>query len=262
MAIENPHEIPFPSRHFPWERRKDADVFPDGNRMAVSFYVAAEEWEWDEVEPGPPKRNRRDEHGLSLSTQTGVLYGFDVGLRRMADVFDDEGVSVTFFTTGNAVEQHPDVLAEMHDRGHEITAHHWSEGRGSVNFDLDGMREDVRKTADVIEELTGERPVGWLGPGAVSTEETIRALAEEGFLYNADQFRAPAQCRPFPGLPPRSSELAREPALTPGLKRRSLRSRIPLACSRHTQGVRACQNGCSTKRRMPTSRPIPASSRV
>jgi peptidoglycan/xylan/chitin deacetylase (PgdA/CDA1 family) len=186
VEIENPYPLPYEERHFPWEARSEESVWPDDARIACAFYIATEEWQWDENEPGPPMRNRRDEHGLSLSTRTGVKYGYDVGLRRLNEVLSDRDVNVTFYTSGNAVEQHPDIMKEMHDSGHEIAAHMYSEGKGVLNFEKDGLREDVLETRDLITELTGEEPVGWLGPGAVATVDTIEVLAEEDFLYNGD----------------------------------------------------------------------------
>jgi peptidoglycan/xylan/chitin deacetylase (PgdA/CDA1 family) len=115
-----------------------------------------------------------------------VKYGYDIGLRRLNEILLERDVPITFYTSANAVEQHPDIMKEMHDSGHEVTAHMYSEGRGTLNFDKEGLREDVLKTRDIIEELTGEEPVGWLGPGAVATVDTIEVLAEEGFLYNGD----------------------------------------------------------------------------
>lgn len=184
--IANPYPMPYDERHFPWEARTNADVWPDGARMACAFYIAAEEWQWDVEEPGPPMRNRRDESGLSLSTRTGVKYGFDVGLRRLNEVLTERDVNVTFYTSGNAIEQHTEVMREMYDEGHEIAAHMYSEGNGVLNFEKEELREDVKKTRDLVEALTGEEPVGWLGPGAVATVDTIEVLAEEGFLYNGD----------------------------------------------------------------------------
>ena len=51
---------------------------------------------------------------------------------------------------------------------------------------VENEREDIRKTADVIEKATGKRPRGWLGPGLTETWETPDLLKQEGYDYVAD----------------------------------------------------------------------------
>lgn len=187
MAIENPHPLPYEERHIPYEQRKGASIWPDDARMSVNFYIAAEEWEWDKPEYGPPFRNtKRDEVGRTLSTRSGVKFGFDIGLRRLNDILEKHDYNLTIFTTGNAIEQHPEPITELYESGHEIAGHGYSEGTHPTVMDRDEQREDIRKSVEIIEDHVGERPVGWLGPGAISGEDTVELLAEEGFLYQSD----------------------------------------------------------------------------
>src|SRR6202007_993745 len=51
---------------------------------------------------------------------------------------------------------------------------------------VENEREDIRKTADVIEAATGKRPRGWLGPGLPEPWETPDLLKREGYEYVAD----------------------------------------------------------------------------
>jgi peptidoglycan/xylan/chitin deacetylase (PgdA/CDA1 family) len=47
-------------------------------------------------------------------------------------------------------------------------------------------RELIRDVRDQIEETTGTRPRGWLGPARAESYHTPRLLAEEGFEYVGD----------------------------------------------------------------------------
>ena len=51
---------------------------------------------------------------------------------------------------------------------------------------VENERADIKKSAEVIEKVTGKRPRGWLGPGLTETWETPDILAEEGYDYVAD----------------------------------------------------------------------------
>jgi peptidoglycan/xylan/chitin deacetylase (PgdA/CDA1 family) len=44
----------------------------------------------------------------------------------------------------------------------------------------------INRSMDVIENFTGKRPVGWLGPGLTQTLETPEFLAEAGVKYIGD----------------------------------------------------------------------------
>jgi peptidoglycan/xylan/chitin deacetylase (PgdA/CDA1 family) len=44
----------------------------------------------------------------------------------------------------------------------------------------------INKSMDVIEKFTGERPIGWLGPGLTQTYETPDLLTAAGVKYIGD----------------------------------------------------------------------------
>ena len=44
----------------------------------------------------------------------------------------------------------------------------------------------IERSVGIIERFTGEKPVGWLGPGLTETEETPELLAAAGIKYIGD----------------------------------------------------------------------------
>jgi peptidoglycan-N-acetylglucosamine deacetylase len=87
----------------------------------------------------------------------------------LLDLLAAHEVRATFFVTGERVRQHPELLQEIHQRGHETAVHGWSH----VNFLRVGhvaAARQLERTVDLLEELTGRRPV-WFRPpyGALST---------------------------------------------------------------------------------------------
>jgi peptidoglycan/xylan/chitin deacetylase (PgdA/CDA1 family) len=156
--------------------------------MAVYLYIAPEEWLWGEKENHFPSGTRQvpSEPKPSLSTRSAVKYGYDIGLRRLRDIFAERDVKVTLWVGGAAAEQHPDILRELADLGHEISAHSYSQGKPLSLMGRDEQRETIRRTRDILMKVTGQRPLGWIGPGAVCNEDTIELLAEEGYVYHAD----------------------------------------------------------------------------
>ncbi|HEV7649720.1 MAG TPA: polysaccharide deacetylase family protein [Actinophytocola sp.] len=179
--------FPFPTSRFAFADRAGLPVWPDGKKLAVLVYTAPEEWLWDEREPFvPPATYAAGARPLSLSARSGIDYGYTVGLRRLREVYRQFGMKVTLWTNGNSVETHRDVLEELAADGHEIGAHAYSEGQPMSHLDAAEQKESVARTTELITDLTGAPPKGWIGPIAEATADTIELLAGAGYHYNAD----------------------------------------------------------------------------
>lgn len=180
--------LPFGIRRLPYDKRHGASIWPNGARMAVLVYTCPEEWEWDRQEPQPPigTYNLPGEKKPSLSTRSAVNYGFEIGLRRLRDIFRQHDLKVTLGTTGNAAERHPEIIQELSSLGHEVAAHGYSEGMPPAFLSREEQREDIQKTLSAITRVTAKRPNGWWSPGAICDTDTIELLAEEGLLYHGD----------------------------------------------------------------------------
>src|SRR5579884_1652318 len=84
---------------------------------------------------------------------------------------------------GSAVEAFPDIVKACVARNWEFVGHGFTQRNMQK---VENERADIRRSAEVIERVTGKRPRGWLGPGLTETWETPDILAEEGFDYVAD----------------------------------------------------------------------------
>ena len=88
-------------------------------------------------------------------------------------------VRASFFAIGALVEAHPELLAQVHEAGHEVanhTYHHVSAER----MDRDEVLATVERGADAVAEVLGDRP-RWFRPvkGHV-TGAVLRAAARVG----------------------------------------------------------------------------------
>ena len=176
------------SSRIPFDDRKGLAAWPNGARMAVLVYTSPEQWDWAENEPLKPAGTYAAGRGSapSISTRSAVDYGYHVGLPRLRELFADFDMKVTLWTSGQTVEQFPELLRALVADGHELNPHGYSQGRVIGAMDRGAQREAIVRSRDVIESISGRRPVGWISPAAEANDDTIGLLVDNGFDYHCD----------------------------------------------------------------------------
>lgn len=97
------------------------------------------------------------------------------------------GLRATFFIVGRVARAHPDLVLAIQRAGHEVASHGWDH-RSVLRMTPDSFREDLRKSRDVLEQVTGEAVVGFRAPTfsiVGRTSWALDILAEEGMLYDS-----------------------------------------------------------------------------
>ena len=93
---------------------------------------------------------------------------------------------LTAFAVGKALADNPDVGIALAERNHEVASHHWRWIDYS-NVSEDEEREHIQRSIDIIQELTGKKPVGWYG-GRTSMRSRQLAMEAECFEYDSDVY--------------------------------------------------------------------------
>ena len=103
------------------------------------------------------------------------------------DLLDRHGAKATFFVVGWLAEQNPDLLAEVARRGHEVASKGYLH-RNFSQMSLNELRDDFRRSRDVIENATGKKIIGYrIAEGSLPADdvEPYRMLAQEGVKYDS-----------------------------------------------------------------------------
>jgi polysaccharide deacetylase family protein (PEP-CTERM system associated) len=129
--------------------------------------------------------------------------------RQMAAVFgllDELGVKATFFMLGMTIRHYPEVAQEIAARGDEIACH-GHDHTYVYTRSPDDFRRDLESSIELIEGLTGRRPIGYRAPAFSINRDTVWALetlAELGFAYDSSQYgsrKIPQRLEPVPDGP-------------------------------------------------------------
>lgn len=121
-----------------------------------------------------------------MSMESIYEYGSRTGVWRILELFKKEQIPLTIFAVAMAAERYPDVIKAMKDAGHEICSH----GYRWIDYQplsLKEEREHLNKAIEILQSITGERPLGWYtGRNSVNTRQLI--MEEGGFLYDSDAY--------------------------------------------------------------------------
>ncbi|MBI4459118.1 MAG: polysaccharide deacetylase family protein [Acidobacteria bacterium] len=173
---------PLEEMHIPFRERKQKVKLPNGAKVAVRIVIAAE-WDSGAENTGPNVVERTNLYALSLNAQ----YTFIAGLYRALDVMERQGVKASIMCDGAVVPAYPDLFQEIHKAGHEIMARSWDHYFGPATFKPGGEQAaELKRVVDGITQVTGERPVGWMAPGANTPASFLKLVADNNFLYTLD----------------------------------------------------------------------------
>jgi len=103
---------------------------------------------------------------------------------RILRMLDRHGIIATFFIPGHTLETYPEQCAAIHKAGHEIGLHGYLHEAVS-SLDRDTERTVLHRSAELIEKLTGSRPLGHRTPSFDFSPHTVELLEEAELEYDS-----------------------------------------------------------------------------
>ena len=121
-----------------------------------------------------------------LSMESIYEYGSRVGVWRILREFERRGLPLTVFGVAMALQRCPEVTAALVELGHEIACHGWR-WIHYQGLDESTERAHLQRGMRIIEQLTGQAPLGWYT--GRDSPNTRRLLADHGGLtYDSDYY--------------------------------------------------------------------------
>ncbi|MEC8288104.1 MAG: polysaccharide deacetylase family protein [Pseudomonadota bacterium] len=156
----------------------------DGKPLIVHLVVNVEHWLFDE---SMPRKYLTAPHGLEqvpdIPNFSWAEYGMRAGMPRLLECFKRRGLPASVSLNAGVIDAYPSCAAAMRDAGWEFIGH--GVHQKSIQGEAD-ERDIILLAMQMIEEFTGVRPSGWLGPGLKETFDTPDILKELGVDYLFD----------------------------------------------------------------------------
>jgi polysaccharide deacetylase family protein (PEP-CTERM system associated) len=162
--------------------------------------------------------------GLQIGAAQQAYYRGRVGLatRWLLELLEEKGILATFFVVGEIAQEDRSLIRAISRSGHEVASHSWDHRRLHCHTP-ESFREDVQRSKDTLEGITGLPVVGYRAPTFSLLPQTawaIDILAELGMAYDSsiypvyhDRYGVPNAPRaPFVALGSRFNLLEVPPA--------------------------------------------------
>lgn len=150
--------------------------WPGGARCAVIFSFDVD------GESSHVAADRQNAERLSVLSMGA--YGPELGLPRILSMLEAESVPATFFVPGLTARLHPGaveaIVAGGHETGHHSYWHKRVDEQSPAEFE-----EDLLAASDLLQRLTGRRPVGYRAPLWEITRPALALLGRHGFRYDS-----------------------------------------------------------------------------
>lgn len=123
---------------------------------------------------------------IPYSTWTSRELRVEKNTVELLNLLDDgpTKVQATFFVLGWIAKRCPDLIREIHRRGHEVASH-------GINHNLcykqtpEELRLDLIKSKEHLEDIIGSEVYGYRAPSFSITDEALDIVREAGYLYDS-----------------------------------------------------------------------------
>ncbi len=103
------------------------------------------------------------------------------------DLLDELQLKITFFIVGRdaSFAQNLKLMQEIVKRGHEVANHSFDHEPWLHIYTPEHLKEEIVKAEEAIVTATGQKPLGFRGPGFVYSYDILSVLKERNYLYDS-----------------------------------------------------------------------------
>lgn len=125
----------------------------------------------------PYRKGAAQTHQIALTFDDGPSIQ---NTEEILSILKEYGIRATFFVIGENAAADPDRIRMIYEAGHEIGNHTYTHSYIS-KIGKDALREEIRKTEEILQSITGQKPKVFRPPGGIYDEASLRVLEEMGY---------------------------------------------------------------------------------
>ncbi|WP_342362049.1 polysaccharide deacetylase [Terrarubrum flagellatum] len=182
MSAQTSTEKPWQLREDTWRRivnhvRAGRSLKPAAWKNGARFAVALS---FDSDHETIELRNG----GKSYSRISQGQYGARAGMPRILNLLNRHDVPATFFMPAVSALINDAEVKQVMDHGHELAIHSWIHEFNS-QLDYETELDLSQRASDVLEKLSGKRPVGMRTASWDFSPHTLKVIRKLGLLYDS-----------------------------------------------------------------------------
>ena len=114
----------------------------------------------------------------------------DIFIPYILDLLDRQKLKITFFIVGQdaVIDKNKEFLKLIPERGHEVGNHSFHHEPWFHTHPRDYMKEEIIRADEQILEVTGNKPIGFRGPGWSWNANLVEILSEIHYVYDSSTF--------------------------------------------------------------------------
>jgi len=111
----------------------------------------------------------------------------DVFVPRVLEVLQQLNMKITFFIVGKdaTIENNKEYLARLTAQGHEVANHSFLHEQWLHIYSRERIEQEIEEAEKAIAEVTGQKTMGFRGPGFCTNRFLFDVLTERGYLYES-----------------------------------------------------------------------------
>ena len=112
---------------------------------------------------------------------------FDIFVPHVLDILDELNLKITFFIVGRDAdsEENKKYLRMITNRGHEVGNHSYNHESWLQTYSYEEIEKEIIEAEEAIVNATGQKPIGFRGPGFSWSFDLLKVLESRGYLYDA-----------------------------------------------------------------------------
>ena len=112
---------------------------------------------------------------------------FDIFIPHILNVLDELDLKITFFIVGKDTESEENrkYLRMITERGHEVGNHSYHHESWLQTYSYEEIQQEIVSAENAILDATGQKPIGFRGPGFSWSKDLLKVLERQGYKYDA-----------------------------------------------------------------------------